>query len=282
MDWGGSESVTIAQNTCWPSCTIASITIGVRYLQFPIYIHVGRYSLDPHLVLEAAAYFLGFRVFQLLKYRQGDFVSRQNRWSVIAAAALGGALGSKFLYWLEDPIQTLHRWRDVNYMMGGKTIVGGLVGGLIAVELVKRLVGEERRTGDLFAVALCVGIAIGRIGCFLEGLPDQTFGIQTSLPWAVDFGDGVSRHPVQLYECLFAIVLAVFLLRFQKHQQLPGDTFKLFMVAYLFFRLLVDFIKPGVPIIGLTAIQWTCVFVLFYYSADIRRWLRPQAAMEAA
>ncbi len=48
----------------------------------------------------------------------------------------------------------------------------------------KRIAGIRSRTGDLFAVPLCVGIAIGRIGCFLAGLADDTYGKPTSLPWA--------------------------------------------------------------------------------------------------
>src|SRR5438270_13855458 len=99
--------------------------------------------------------------------------------------------------------------------MGGKTIVGGLLGGRVAEELTKRIIGEKQRTGDLFAAPLCFGIAIGRVGCFLEGLPDQTFGTPSSLPWAVHFGDGVPRHPVQLYDCFFALAVGIFLLLYQ-------------------------------------------------------------------
>lgn len=43
-------------------------------------------------------------------------------------------------------------------------------------------------------------MAVGRLGCFFAGLPDYTYGVPTDLPWGVNFGDGVPRHPVQLYE----------------------------------------------------------------------------------
>ena len=91
---------------------------------------------------------------------------------------------------------------------------------------------------------LAAGIAIGRIGCFLSGLPDGTYGTPTSLPWGVDLGDGVARHPTALYESLFMIVLAAVLARVEPHAR-RGDAFKLFMASYLTFRLLVDGIKPG-------------------------------------
>jgi hypothetical protein len=91
--------------------------------------------------------------------------------------------------------------------MGGKTIVGALIFGLISVELIKRYIGLRQSTGDLYAIPLALGIAIGRIGCFLTGLSDNTYGTPTNLPWAINFGDGIPRHPTQLYEIIFLIAL---------------------------------------------------------------------------
>jgi phosphatidylglycerol---prolipoprotein diacylglyceryl transferase len=219
--------------------------------------------------------------------------------------------------------------------VGGKTIVGALVFGLISVEIMKRYIGLRPSTGDLYAIPLALGIAIGRIGCFLTGLSDNTYGIPTRLPWAVDFGDGIPRHPTQLYEIAFLLALipllykiailsgaevsrsetsaeskdpaadgstraasrrspgvleqsanSALLLREAKPSPttndqrratvfLSGDAFKFFMVAYLSFRLLCDFIKPYPRILlGLGGIQWACILGLLYYSPDIARWLR--------
>ena len=179
------------------------------------------------------------------------------RWWAVASAVAGAALGSKILYWFESPALTLARWQDWAYLLGGKTVVGGLLGGLIAVELTKKLLGETRSTGDLFAVPLAVGIGIGRVGCFLTGLSDQTFGLPTRLPWGMDFGDGIPRHPTQLYEILFlgGVVLVLAWLRHRAPQS--GDMFKTFMILYLAWRLSVDFLKPTVHLAGLgaTAVQ---------------------------
>lgn len=242
--------------------------------------------VHPHLFFEALAYASAIAAYLLLRQRFGDSVSTTLRWVVITAAVAGGAVGSKILFLLEDPKLTLQNIHNPAYLMGGKTIVGALVLGLLAVELMKRHVGILPSTGDLYAIPLALGIAVGRVGCFLTGLSDNTYGTATSLPWGVDFGDGVRRHPTQLYEAAFLVLLIPVLFRILRNAAntssgkhlsvfVPGDAFRFFMIAYLSFRLLCDFIKPYVRIyFGLGAIQWACVIALLYYSSDIARWIR--------
>lgn len=247
-------------------------------MHFPVYIHVGSFQLHPHLVFETLAYVVGFRAYLWLRRKSGDALEDANRWWVIAAAAAGAAAGSKILYWFEDPRLTLAHWNDPAFLLGGKTIVGALIGGLFAVEWAKERLRITRRTGDLFAAPLCVGIAIGRIGCFLTGLDDRTAGVATRLPWGVNFGDGIARHPAQLYEVLFALALGAFLWRQMRRPHAEGDVFKMFMVAYFVFRLFCDFLKPGVRVfLGLSSIQWACAGMLLYYRRDILRWFRQKA-----
>lgn len=249
-------------------------------MSFPVYLPLGSFNLHPHVVFETLAYVIAFRVYVSMRKRSSDAIDDANRWWVIAAAAVGAVIGCKVLYWFEDPAATLAHWRDPVYLMGGKTIVGALIGGLFGVELVKHHLGIKARTGDLFAVPLCAGIAIGRVGCFLTGPEDHTGGSATTLPWGVNFGDGISRHPTQLYEVLFALALGVFLWRQMRHPRVEGDIFKQFMVGYFSFRFLCDFLKPDDVRVffGVTAIQLACLFMLAYYGADIWRWanLRPR------
>jgi phosphatidylglycerol---prolipoprotein diacylglyceryl transferase len=273
-------------------------------IAFPFYIHLGAYTFYPHFFFEALSYVVAFIVYLALRRRVGDPIITPLRWAVVAAAVAGAALGSKLLYWLEDPQLTWHNLNNPTYLAGGKTIVGALAFGLITVELAKRYIGLHTSTGDLYAIPLALGIAIGRIGCFLTGLSDNTYGTPTNLPWAVNFGDGVPRHPTQLYEIVFLLILIPILYavltrivilsegvtkrsavtaqskdlslnhQFVPRRLLPGDAFKVFMVAYMLFRLLCDFIKPYQRIfLGLGGIQWACVLLLLYYSPDVTRWL---------
>jgi phosphatidylglycerol:prolipoprotein diacylglycerol transferase len=250
---------------------------------------VGRTRIHPHVFFEILGYAIAFGTYFLLRRRFGDPVSTPIRWSVVAFAVAGAAFGAKVLYWLEDPKLTLQHLHDPVFLMGGKTIVGALIGGLVGVEFLKRQIGQRESTGDLFAIPLAIGIAIGRVGCFLTGLSDNTYGIATSLPWGIDFGDGIRRHPTQLYEMffLFALVPVLYsvLIRIARPRSgaypatfRSGDGFKLFMVGYLGFRLLCDFIKPYPRVaLGLGSIQWACVLILIYYSPDIYRWFNSRA-----
>ncbi len=228
-------------------------------MTFPVYIA----GVHAHVVFELLGYVVGVVMLILARRRDGDVLSVRDRWSIAAAALVGGALGGRVLSWLSEPAL---EWPV------GKTIVGGLIGGLIAVELTKRAIGVRVATGDLFAMPLAVGIAIGRIGCFLSGLDDRTYGTATSWPTGVDLGDGVTRHPTALYEAAFLVMLAVALMMLRRRHPRAGVEFRTFLTAYLALRFVLDFIKPGaVAALGLSAIQWACAGALAYYAISANR-----------
>lgn len=178
-------------------------------MEFPVYIHVGSLRIHPHVLFEALSYFIGFRIY--LWTRRPSGMSKLVSLQILAGTILGAAIGSKVLFWFEDPAATWAAFSQGHVLWGGKTIVGGLLGGLIGVELAKKWAGWKSSTGDDFAYPLLIGIAIGRIGCFLTGLDDHTYGTATTLFTGVDFGDGIMRHPTQLYEMAFLIVLGIVL-----------------------------------------------------------------------
>ncbi len=240
-------------------------------MSFPVYVRLGPLALHPHWIFESLAYTAGFYLYRRLRRRRGDVIESRDRWWVIAAAIVGGFAGSRILSAFEDPVFLAGHWMEPQLLLGGKTIVGGLVGGLIAVESIKRLRGIRVATGDLLALPLALGIAIGRIGCFLSGLEDESYGTATRLPWGVYFGDGIARHPTQLYEVIFLTALGAILWISSRLATTVGDGFKLFMVGYLGFRLLVEFIKPGVRVGGLSAIQWVCLAGVAYYAPHVSR-----------
>jgi phosphatidylglycerol---prolipoprotein diacylglyceryl transferase len=133
-----------------------------------------------------------------------------------------------------------------------RSIEGALAGAIVAIELLKVSAGLRGSTGLRFVAPLAAAIAVGRIGCFLAGLDDMTYGVATTLPWGVDFGDGVSRHPVQLYEsAAMAIFLAWFLRAAWRHDALVLRAgFYLFIGFYAGQRFLWEFLKPYGTVLG--------------------------------
>jgi phosphatidylglycerol:prolipoprotein diacylglycerol transferase len=240
-------------------------------LQFPIDIHLGVVTMPAHLVLELLAYTLGFRYYLALR-RRGDPISDHARAWIFIAAATGGLLGSRLLGLLEHPALWT-AMRSPALLLTSKTVVGGLLGGLIAVEWAKRRLGVRSSSGDLMVYPLLLGLMIGRVGCFMAGLEDGTHGAASSLPWAIDLGDGVPRHPLPLYEIGFLSLLWAGLRRLQARVRLAdGALFRLWMVVYLGFRLGLELLKPEPrPWFGLSAIQLACVAGLFYYRRVLLR-----------
>jgi len=234
-----------------------------------------------HTALEMAGVFAGIRLFaaNVRSHAIGP-ITGDRGFAVALGCVIGAIVGSRLAVFIDRPDQFLESWSSLRVLMMGQSIIGALIGGLVGVELAKRRAGIALSTGDAFVVPLAVGIAIGRIGCFVAGLHDDTYGTSTALPWGVDFGDGVRRHPTQLYDIAFVIALASVLSAWRQLLRVPGLRFKLFLAAYLLWRLVVDLLKP-VPFVypgGLSGLQWLCVAFLIAYAPALLRDMRALAA----
>jgi prolipoprotein diacylglyceryltransferase len=229
-------------------------------VEFPVYFNLLGHRVHPHLALELVAYTAGFQLYLRTRrgYERAAVPFEQNMW-LIVGCVFGALFGSKVLAFVESIDHYAQHLDDPQTWLGGKTIVGGLLGGWAGVELAKRRLGVRHSTGDAFVFPLIIGISVGRVGCFLTGLDDHTHGVHTSLPWAVDFGDG-PRHPTQLYEIAFLLLLGSALFVRSRRSRPNGQMFRLFMLGYLTFRFCVEFLKPRyTPAAGLSAIQLACV-----------------------
>jgi prolipoprotein diacylglyceryltransferase len=246
-------------------------------LIFPVEFKLWHLTVSAHQVLEVAGWTAGSALFVALRRRfAGPSLADERGLWVIVGCLAGAALGSKVLAILESLHAYWPVYNQPGLLLGGKTIVGGLAGGWAGVEIAKRAVGIRQSTGDRFVFPILLGLAIGRVGCFLEGLPDHTYGIATSLPWAVDFGDGVRRHPTQLYEVVFCVLLAIGLLFYLRRKRPPGELFQLFALWYFLWRFAVEFIKPRETYGGLSPIQMVCIVAALAAARNIHR-LRRQS-----
>ncbi|MEO0457754.1 MAG: prolipoprotein diacylglyceryl transferase family protein [Cyanobacteria bacterium P01_A01_bin.114] len=240
-------------------------------VEFPVYIVLGPWRIHPHFVFEALAYSVALRL--TLWNSRRDSLPAAQRSSVVVGGMVGALVGAKVLVMLQHVYLAWENLPQYGLLLvQGKTVVGALLGAVMGVELTKKLIGVTRSTGDWFVGPLIAGMMIGRVGCFLTGLSDRTYGIATNLPWGVDFGDGIARHPTQLYEIVFLLgLLGLIWLQAKRRALKPGEKFQIFMVGYLSFRLLVDSIKPDFhPLLGLSAIQIACLLGLGYYWRTIR------------
>ncbi|HLP80254.1 MAG TPA: prolipoprotein diacylglyceryl transferase family protein [Acidobacteriota bacterium] len=244
-------------------------------MQFPVTFHIGAFALPAHFIFDVVSYYFAFWLYVRLR-KNSDHITLENRQWILVGAA-GGALFGAVLFGALEHISLFLNPPSVLYYFSNKTIVGGLIGGLIGVELVKKCIDEKKSSGDLFVFPLIFAIAIGRIGCFLTGVSDKTAGLPSSLPWAIDQGDGILRHPTALYEIMFLVVLGIILFAFHnsfnknsvKKRHKSGVLFKIFLASYCAFRLLIDFIKPvEIIALGLSAIQLACALLLIYYIVE--------------
>jgi phosphatidylglycerol:prolipoprotein diacylglycerol transferase len=169
----------------------------------------------------------------------------------------GAMIGAKLPFLLAD-------WNGLvtggSWLGDGKTILCGIVGGYFGVELAKWTLDVRIKTGDSFAVPVAVGVALGRLACFVGGC---CYGVPTDLPWGITFarsGDSLPRHPTQLYEAAFHLAMAVILLLVQGRGVFRGQLIKLYILCYLAYRFGSEFIRPEPRLIGQqTGYQWACL-----------------------
>jgi prolipoprotein diacylglyceryltransferase len=229
-------------------------------MTFPVEFHILSRPIPAHAVFEVAAYIVGVQTYLLIRRKRPQDVPVEHTLWIVVACVFGAFVGSKLLAWVES-LDAYRAAADPRAWFGGKTIAGGLLGGWAGVEIAKRFFGIITRTGDAYVLPLVLGIAIGRVGCFLAGLPDHTYGTASTLPWAIDFGDGIRRHPTQLYEIAFVLILGIVIGFRSLRPYSPGVLFRLFMLGYFCFRLAVEFIKPReTRYFGLSAIQLASLF----------------------
>jgi phosphatidylglycerol:prolipoprotein diacylglycerol transferase len=197
--------------------------------------------------------------FQRAQLDTQPFPSQSFELSYLAALLFGAGIGA-YLF------GTLNLW--LSGMSGiARSVEGALAGGIFAIELYKWRAGISLRTGARFALPLAVGIAVGRLGCYFAGLDDFTYGTPTSLPWGHDFGDGISRHPVQLYESAAMAAFAAFyvLAVLNRSRFVVTNGFYLALAFYGLQRFLWEFLKPYGAVIGpLTLFHLLSLFILFY------------------
>ena len=168
--------------------------------------------------------------------------------AVYVGGLLGAFLGAKLLYLAIDG------WRFVGQpdfwlqLATGKTILGALLGGYLAVELVKRAVGYTGITGDWFALVAPLGIVLGRVGCLVHGCCQ---GRPCAPAWyTIRDAGGVERWPAVPVEIGFNLAMLALFVVLRWRRKLIGQHFHLYLIAYGTFRFLHEFLRNERRLLG--------------------------------
>ena len=176
---------------------------------------------------------------------------------IFGGAFVFGVIGAKLPIFIVMIPQIVKEPNNIMLYLSGRTVVGGLIGGMLGVLLVKKLLNIKEKRGNLIAPAVAVGIAIGRIGCYFRGC---CYGVATKSLFGTDFGDGVLRHPTQLYEFVFHSAAFIIMMIIYKKVKTPGILFKIYAVSYFTYRFFSEFIRiENKYLFNLSAYQYASI-----------------------
>lgn len=245
---------------------VLPVTWGIK----PVLFTINGFEIPSYSFFVLLGLIVGILVFYFEAKKQKSM--SENTFYLFLAAIFGGTLGAKIPIWIMNYKFILSNF-SLPVILSGRTLLGGLIGGFIAVELTKKYLNINVKRGNLFAPAIAIGVAIGRIGCFLRGC---CYGKPTDLPWGVNFGDGVLRHPTEIYEAVFMLGMFIYLESIKNKVKEPGKMFRILMLGYFIFRFFNEFLRTEpVVFFGLTFYQVVSVFVIFYFIfGDLKKFIK--------
>jgi phosphatidylglycerol:prolipoprotein diacylglycerol transferase len=182
---------------------------------------------------------------------------------LVLGALAGAAVAARLGTWAQhlDPTKNLDLFQQL--ARGNASMLSALVGAWLGVHVAKRIVRYPLRTGDLFAPAVAIALAVGRVGCLLTENPGRSTGASWGIILDPDAAArvgapaGVPLHPSFVYEIAFHVVAFAVLWLWLRHQPIAaGETLTLYVAAYAVFRFFVEFVRGNEVVwMGLTRPQ---------------------------
>ncbi len=184
----------------------------------------------------------------------------QEFYDVVFFLVLGALIGSRIGYIVEYWYELSSFWDVFKIWQGGMSIWGGILGAILFTACYTKYKKISwTKYANLFAPYIGLGIAIGRIGCFLIG---DHIGTPTNLPWAINYGGYgyaiMPRHPVALYHSLAGLIL------FLTIRKLKENKFLFFLMGYSLLRFVIDFFRIDPSYAGLHSAQWICIAIFIF------------------
>lgn len=217
-------------------------------------LHIRWYGLM-YVLGFTASYFLVRHQIRQFRLKHLEEIFENLNVLLILAVVLGGRLGYVLFYnlsyYLEHPLEIPATWS------GGMSFHGACLALIVVGWLYCRKKQVDFwQAADLYTATIPIGIALGRLGNFING---ELFGRVTTVPWGIVFPDGgpLPRHPSQLYQALLEGALLFLLLwcvrqrPWQKERYWPhGSIFALFLAGYGCMRILVEIFREPDPQVG--------------------------------
>ena len=250
----------------------------------PVLLQVRGYAVGTHDAFVLLGVLAAALIYFSEARRRGMLCDQTAR--IAVGALLCGAVAAKastawqYLAAAPDPTP----WGVV--VSGGKSILGGLAGAYAGAVVTKRLVGYRERTGDLFAPAVALGMAVGRWGCFLT----EQIGAPTTMPWGVSVSraaaahipncpacaSGVAMHPSFLYEIIFHAAMFGLLWWLRPRVFVKGELLKIYLLGYAVFRFGVEFVRGNPQVwLGLSRSQLflipSTLLLIWYFARQHHR-----------
>ena len=217
--------------------------------------------LTPTLMIKLLFWILAWCVFMRLMARDWLAFGARER-QLVWAMLLGAFAGSKLVHALTYPTLTYglllpdgDRWVG---LLAGDSGPGAVLGGRVALWLSERKTGAAREA-DLMIRPVAVSLLLLSIATSFWALRGQTYGVPTTLPWGIDFGDGVARHPVMLYHAAYLALALWMHARMSRAGLRDGEAAMLFVIGYSAICLLFGFLKPP------------------FHPALLTEWMQPRA-----
>jgi len=232
----------------------------------PVLLQLGDLPINSYAVFVALSFGVAWRIRRAEVVRLGHRSWPGYPW-VLVGALLGAIVGAKLGMFMFETTLRIDRMLSLDFT--GKTVVGGLIGGYVGVELAKKKVGITESTGDAFAVAVPMAQAVGRIGCLLNGC---CYGTASSLPWALPLAD-VTRHPTAVYESVLLVGLAAWLWSNRLKPRPAGHLFRRYLVGYATIRFVLEFFRgdPSNHLGPVSIVQVVCLLAVGLFGTLIIR-----------
>ncbi len=246
----------------------------------PVLFEFGGIPIPTHEFFIGVGVLAAIALYIYLADRRGR-LTEHTMWIVVGALVTGAVFAKISTVWRFFP--EADGLADL-WLYGGRSILGGLAGAYLGVVVTKRLLGYRQSTGDLFAPAIALGMAIGRVGCFLT----EQIGTATTMPWGITLSPAVAAtvpacpacatgqpmHPSFLYEIGFHV--AAFAVLWSMRDRVSGDgtSFKGYLLAYGVFRFALEFVRGNPKMaFGLSGSQLFLLATLpLLFGFFARRW----------